>query len=197
MSSAQFAEFLTKAFTCVNEALETGGMVYVVMSGQEWGNIMTVMEKCGFHWSSTIIWRKDYLVLSRKDYHTQFEPLWYGWKDGTRLCPLEDRKQSDVWDIPRPKRSELHPTTKPIELVAKAILNSSRKGDLCIDLFGGSGSTLIAAEQCGRACNMMELDPKYSDVICLRYIAQRGSDDDVFLIRDGVKTAYKDLRLTS
>jgi len=147
------------------------------------------MEKCGFHWSSTIIWHKDTLVLSRKDYHTQFEPLWYGWKEGTRLCPLEDRKQSDVWDIPRPKRSDLHPTTKPIELVARAILNSSRKGDLCIDLFGGSGTTLIAAEQCGRACNMMELDPKYADVITMRWAAGFGTEN-IFLERDGEVIPY-------
>jgi DNA modification methylase len=170
MTSEQFAEFLTKAFSCAKEAMEVGGMTYVVMSGQEWGNIMRVMEALGFHWSSTIIWKKDTLVLSRKDYHTQFEPIWYGWIDGTRLCPLTDRKQSDVWDIARPKRSELHPTTKPVELVARAILNSSHKGELCIDLFGGSGTTLIASEQTERLCYMMELDEKYADVIVKRYI---------------------------
>lgn len=192
MTTSQFADFLSQAFSNINEVLEVGGMVYVVMSGQEWGNIMNVMESCGYHWSSTIIWKKDSLVLSRKDYHTQFEPLWYGWKEGTRLCPLQDRKQSDVWDINRPKRSELHPTTKPIELVAKAILNSSKRGDLCVDLFGGSGSTLIAAEQCGRICNLMELDPKYADIICMRF-AGAFSSENIFLERDGKRFSYAEI----
>ena len=193
MTTSQFTEFLTKAFTCAGDVLESGGMVYIVMSGQEWGNIMHVLAAVGFHWSSTIIWKKDSLVLSRKDYHTQYEPIWYGWKEGARLCPLEDRKQLDVWDIPRPKRSELHPTTKPIELVAKAILNSSKNGDICLDLFGGSGSTLIAAEQTGRICNMMELDLKYADIICRRFLDFVGTNDNIFLERDGEKIPYSKL----
>ena len=145
-------------------------MTYIVMSAQEWGNIMDALSSLGYHWSSTIIWRKDSLVLSRKDYHTQYEPIWYGWLDGeARICPLEDRKQSDVWDIDRPKKSEEHPTMKPIELVARAITNSSKAGSVALDLFGGSGTTLIAAEQTGRTCHMMELDPKYCDVIVKRW----------------------------
>jgi len=193
MTSEQFAEFLTKAFSCAKEVMETGGMTYVVMSGQEWGNIMRVMEALSFHWSSTIIWKKDTLVLSRKDYHTQFEPIWYGWIDGTRLCPLTDRKQSDVWDIARPKRSELHPTTKPVELVARAILNSSHKGELCIDLFGGSGTTLIASEQTERLCYMMELDEKYADVIVKRYL-DNNPNMEAYVVRNGVKLAFDELK---
>ena len=109
-------------------------------------------------------------MFSRKDYHTKYEPIWYGWKDGeSRLCPLKDRKQSDVWDFDRPKRSDEHPTMKPVALVARAITNSSAKGNLVLDLFGGSGTTLIAAEETGRACRMMELDPKYVDVIINRW----------------------------
>jgi DNA modification methylase len=134
------------------------------------------------------------LVLSRKDYHTQYEPLWYGWLDGgSRLCPLDDRKQSDVWQIARPKRSDAHPTMKPIELVARTITNSSHKGDLVLDLFGGSGSTLIAAEQTNRVCHMMELDPKYADVIVNRFISNTGTDSGVFLLRDGEKIPYTSL----
>ena len=169
MGTEDFKEFMNKAFASLNFAMNDGAMTYVVMSAQEWGNMMLTLAQNNYHWSSTIIWNKDSLVLSRKDYHTKYEPIWYGWKEGTRLCPLEDRKQSDVWDIPRPKKSEEHPTMKPVELVARAITNSSKKGDIVIDLFGGSGTTLIASEQTGRCCRMMELDPKYVDVIVNRW----------------------------
>lgn len=169
MGTEEFKEFMLKAFASMNFASKDGAMTYVVMSAQEWGNMMLSLAANNYHWSSTIIWNKDSLVLSRKDYHTKYEPIWYGWKEGSRLCPLEDRKQSDVWDIPRPKRSEEHPTMKPIELVAKAINNSSHRGDMVLDLFGGSGSTLIACEQQGRRCFTMELDPKYCDVIIKRW----------------------------
>jgi len=189
MSTDQFGAFLLSAFVAMKNVSEPGCMIYVVMSAQEWGNIMNAMHQAGFHWSSTIIWKKDSLVLSRKDYHTQYEPIWYGWLDGKRRCPLKDRKQSDVWDIPRPKISVEHPTMKPVQLVAKALINSSRSGDIVLDLFGGSGTTLIAAEQTERVCRMMELDAKYSDVIAKRYIELVG-DDDVFLLRDGKKTPH-------
>ena len=173
MSAEQFGAFLSTAFRCMAEASEPGCMTYVVMSAQEWGNVMTALDSTGYHWSSTIIWAKDSLVLSRKDYRTQYEPIWYGWLDNggqaKRLYPLEDRKQSDLWQIPRPKVSVEHPTMKPVALVAKALQNSSRAGDIVLDLFGGSGTTLIAAEQTGRACRMMELDPKYFDVIIARW----------------------------
>lgn len=130
---------------------------------------MLTLAQNDYHWSSTIIWNKDRLVLSRKDYHTKYEPIWYGWKAGSRLCPLKDRKQSDVWDFDRPTKSEEHPTMKPVGLVARAVQNSSKKDNLVLDLFGGSGTTLIACEQTDRSCCMMELDPKYVDVIIERW----------------------------
>ena len=170
MSTEQFHAFLLAAFTNMASVAEAGCMTYVFMSAQEWSTLMSVMQEAGFHWSSTVIWVKDSLVLSRKDYHTQYEPAWYGWVDGAaRRCPLEDRKQSDVWEIPRPKRSDVHPTMKPLELIGRCITNSSRAGDNVLDLFGGSGSTLIASAQTGRNCYTMELDPKYADVIVNRY----------------------------
>ena len=169
MGTEDFKEFMFKAFSCLNFAQKEGAMTYVVMSAQEWGNMMLTLAQNDYHWSSTIIWNKDSLVLSRKDYHTKYEPIWYGWKEGTRLCPLEDRKQSDVWDVARPKKSEEHPTMKPVELVERAINNSSKQGNIVLDLFGGSGTTLIASEQTNRCCRMMELDPKYCDVIITRW----------------------------
>jgi DNA modification methylase len=194
MSSEEFADFLDKAFFQMAKNTVPGAMVYVVMSAQEWGNIMPMMAKNEFHWSSTIIWNKDRMVLSRKDYHTKYEPLWYGWREGEgRLVPLADRKQTDVWDIMRPHVSELHPTMKPMELVARAIQNSSCKGDLILDQFGGSGTTLIAAEQTNRVCNMLELDPKYCDVIVNRYINFVGQKDaDIYIYKNGKKTHWKE-----
>lgn len=190
MSTEEFGAFLLRAFSCMREVSEAGCMTYVVMSAQEWGNVMNALREAGYHWSSTIIWKKDSLVLSRKDYHTQYEPIWYGWLEGTRLCPLKDRKQSDLWEIPRPKVSVEHPTMKPVALVAKAMLNSSRSGDAALDLFGGSGTTLIAAEQTGRVCFMMELDEKYCDVIVKRYARQVGGDEAVFLLRGNDKVPF-------
>ena len=154
----------------MNWASKEGAITYVVMSAQEWGNLMLTLKENNYHWSSTIIWKKDRLVLSRKDYHTQYEPIFYGWKEGApRLHPLKDRKQSDVWDIERPHVSEEHPTMKPIELISRAVLNSSNRGDAVLDLFAGSGSTLIACEQTNRINFSMELDPHYCQVIINRW----------------------------
>lgn len=169
MPTEDFKHFMESAFLCMNNASKDGAMTYVVMSAQEWGNLMLALAENDYHWSSTIIWAKDQLVLSRKDYHTQYEPIWYGWKNGSRLHPLKDRKQSDVWQIARPKRSDEHPTMKPVELVARALANSSNVGDVVLDIFGGSGTTLIAAEQLERVCYMCELDPHYVDVIIDRW----------------------------
>ncbi|MDL2319384.1 site-specific DNA-methyltransferase [Eubacteriales bacterium OttesenSCG-928-A19] len=190
MSTEQFGVFLLSAFQNMGEVSEPGCMTYVVMSAQEWGNVMNTLAEAGFHWSSTIIWAKDRLVLSRKDYHTQYEPIWYGWLNGKRLCPLKDRKQSDLWEIQRPQASPEHPTMKPVALVGRAIMNSSNTGETVLDLFGGSGTTLIAAAQTDRVCNMMELDPKYCDVIVCRYIEHAGSDADVYLLRGEKKAPY-------
>jgi len=171
MSTEDFKGFMDSTFKVMNKFSKSGCMTYVVMSAQEWGNMMLTLAANEYHWSSTIIWNKDSLVLSRKDYHTKYEPIFYGWKEGqARLHPLDDRKQCDVWDIPRPKISELHPTTKPVELVVRAIKNSSNMKNIVLDLFGGSGTTLIACIDTERYCRMMELDPKYVDVIVKRYI---------------------------
>lgn len=169
MGTEEFRAFMFSAFQRMSEASKAGACTYVVMGSQEWGNLMLTLAQNDYHWSSTIIWNKDSLILSRKDYHTKYEPIWYGWKEGRRLHPLKDRTQSDVWDIPRPKRSDEHPTMKPVDLVARAVINSSDRGNNVLDLFGGSGTTLIACEQLNRKCFMMELDPHYCDVIIDRW----------------------------
>jgi DNA modification methylase len=170
MDDDEWDEFVAGFCASFFIASKPGAPIYVVMSAQEWPSLQFNLLKSGFHWSSTIIWKKDRLVMSRKDYHTQYEPIWYGWNDkAPRLVQVEDRKQSDVWEVARPSVSELHPTTKPVELVARALNNSSKAGGLVLDLFGGSGSTMIACEQTGRRNCSMELDPKYCDVIVKRW----------------------------
>jgi DNA modification methylase len=109
-------------------------------------------------------------TLSRKDFHPQYEPIWYGWREGApRRCAPVDRAISDVWHIDRPRKSEQHPTMKPILLVARAIDASSNPGDLVLDPFAGSGTTILAAEQLGRKAAGIELDPRYADVIVERW----------------------------
>jgi DNA modification methylase len=170
MNEGQWDEFVGQFCKTLKDYSEPGAPIYLVMSAQEWPVIDRNLREVGFHWSSTVIWAKDRLVLSRKDYHTQYEPIWYGWNaEAARLAVVEDRKQSDLWEIERPSRSELHPTMKPIELVQKSVVNSSKPGNIVLDSFGGSGSTLIACEQTNRKCRMVELDPQYCDVIIARW----------------------------
>lgn len=158
----EFPAFAEGFCRVIADSLLPGAPLYLAMSAQEWPTINRALREAGFHWSSTIIWAKDRLVLSRKDYHTQYEPLWYGWKEGApRLVPLADRSQSDLWQIPRPARSDEHPTMKPVELVLRALVNSSHPGDVVFDPFLGSGTTAVAAEQAGRHCYALEIEPKY------------------------------------
>lgn len=112
-----------------------------------------------------MLWAKNTFMLGRSDYQRQYEPILYGWPEGTRRHWCGDRDQGDVWQIKKPARNDLHPTMKPTELVERAIRNSSRPGDRVLDAFGGSGTTLIAAEKSGRVARLMELDPRYVDVI--------------------------------
>jgi DNA modification methylase len=170
-----FPAFCAAFAAQVARALKPGGLLYLAMSAQEWGTVHATLVSDGFHWSSTLVWAKDVFNVGRKDYHAQYEPIWYGWKDGApRLHPLEDRSQSDVWNIPRPKRSDEHPTMKPVELVARALTNSSKPGALCFEPFSGSGTTLLACEKMGRACRAIELEPKYVQVAIDRWEAFTG-----------------------
>ncbi len=122
---------------------------------------------CG---DSTVAADIDRVMQGAQDYHPQYEPIWYGWKEGAaRLHPVEDRKQSDVWQVPRPKRSDEHPTMKPVELITRALYNSSSRGDIVFEPFSGSGSTIIACEQTGRACRAVELEPRYVQVAIERW----------------------------
>jgi len=128
-----------------------------------------LLAEAGGHWSDTIIWAKDRFVLGRADYQHAFEPLWYGWRDGVRRHWCGDRDQSNVWQVARPSDAPLHPVMKPLALMERAIANSSQARDLVLDLFLGSGSTLIACERTNRRCLGLELDPVYVDVALARW----------------------------
>ena len=145
------------------------GDVYCVLGASEWPTLDSVLRGEGYHWSATIIWVKDAFVLGRSKYHRRYEPIWYGWRKDATSSFCDRRDLDDVWEVPRPRRSEEHPTMKPVELVARAVANSSAPGETVLDPFGGSGSTLIGAEQTGRHAYLMELDALYCDVIVQRW----------------------------
>jgi DNA modification methylase len=151
------------------------GAIYVCMSSKEMPLVSRVLAEEGGHWSDTIIWRKDRFVLGRADYQRAYEPIWFGWREGASHHWCGDRDQDDVWEIDRPSDAPLHPTMKPLPLMERAIANSCVSGDLVLDLFGGSGSTLIACERTGRRCAALELDPRYADVTLARWERFSGS----------------------
>ena len=162
-----FGQFLYDACVLINA--HTDGAVYICMSSSELQTLQSAFKSAGGHWSTFIIWAKDRFTLGRADYQRQYEPILYGWPEGVKRHWCGDRDQGDVWNIERPHKNDLHPTMKPVALVERAIRNSSRKGDLVFDPFGGSGTTLIAAEKTGRHASLIELDPKYVDVIVRRW----------------------------
>ncbi len=145
------------------------GDVYCVLGASAWPELDAALRGQGYHWSATVIWVKDAFVLGRSKYHRRYEPIWYGWAEGGTSSFCDRRDLDDVWEVPRPRRSEEHPTMKPVEVPARAIANSSAWGDAVLDAFGGSGSTLIAAEQTRRKAYLMELDALYCDVIVKRW----------------------------
>jgi DNA modification methylase len=162
-----FSDFLLAALTPA--LAHCRGGIYVAMSSSELDTLQSAFRAAGGHWSTFIIWAKNTFTLGRADYQRQYEPILYGWPEGGERHWCGDRNQGDVWQIKKPQKNDLHPTMKPVELVERAIRNSSRPGDVVLDPFGGSGSTLIAAEKSGRRARLIELDPKYVDVIVRRW----------------------------
>ena len=169
MDDSSFYDFLYDLYTAMFDVVEEGGAIYVCHADSEGLNFRKAMIDAGWLQKQCIIWVKNSIVMGRQDYHWQHEPILYGWKPGSKHRWEADRKQSTVWEIDKPQRNGDHPTMKPIALPAKAIQNSIKKGEIALDVCGGGGSTLIAAEQTERICYMAELDPKYCDVIIKRY----------------------------
>ena len=162
-----FHDFLLAALTPT--IAHCRGAIYVAMSSSELDTLQSAFRVAGGHWSTFIIWAKNTFTLGRADYQRQYEPILYGWPEGGERHWCGDRDQGDVWQIKKPQKNDLHPTMKPVELVERAIRNSSRPGNVVLDPFGGSGTTLIAAEKSGRLARLIELDPKYVDVIVRRW----------------------------
>ena len=162
-----FEAFLHDA--CANILSVTKGACYVCMSSSELHTLQRTFTAAGGKWSTFVIWAKHTFTLGRADYQRQYEPILYGWKGGSDHYWCGARDQSDVWFIDKPARNDLHPTMKPVALVERALRNSSKTRDIVLDPFGGSGSTLIACEKTGRQARLVELDPKYCDVIVQRW----------------------------
>jgi DNA modification methylase len=162
-----FEAFLQDA--CTNILSITKGAVYVCMSSSELHTLQRAFTAAGGKWSTFVIWAKHAFTLGRADYQRQYEPILYGWPAGHDRYWCGARDQGDVWFVDKPARNDLHPTMKPVALVERAVRNSSKTRDIVLDPFGGSGSTLIACEKTGRQARLVELDPKYCDVIVQRW----------------------------
>lgn len=169
MSGEAFYRFLLDAYTAMFSVAKDGAGLYVFHADSEGMNFRKAMIDAGFKLAQCCIWVKQSLVMGRQDYHWQHEPVLYGWKPTGPHRWYNDRKQTTVWNFDRPSRNDVHPTMKPVALIEYPIMNSSRGGDVVLDLFGGSGSTLIACEKTGRHSRLMELDPRYCDVIVKRW----------------------------
>jgi DNA modification methylase len=164
---AEFGSFLYDV--CTNLMMVCKGAMYICMSSSELHTLQSSFTSAGGKWSTFIIWAKNTFTLGRADYQRQYEPILYGWKEGHEHFWCGARDQSDVWFVNKPVKNDLHPTMKPVELVERAIHNSSKTKDIVLDAFGGSGSTMIACEKTGRRARLIELDPKYVDVIVKRW----------------------------
>jgi DNA modification methylase len=175
MGDGEFRAFLIAAFAAMAEHLKPGGAVYACHADTEGLNFRAAFGEGGLELHQVLIWVKQQFVFGRSDYHWQHEPILYGWKPGAAHAFHGERNQSTIWQVDRPMRSAMeHPTQKPTDLVSIALQNSSRPGELILDPFGGSGSTLITAHQTGRVARLCELDPRYADVIIQRWMTFSG-----------------------
>jgi DNA modification methylase len=154
----------------------TKGAVYVCMSSSGLDTLQRAFREAGGKWSTFVIWAKHTFTLGRADYQRQYEPILYGWREGADHFWCGARDQGDVWFFDKPNRNDLHPTMKPVALVERAIRNSSKSRDIILDPFGGSGTTMIAAERNGRRTRLVELDPKYVDVSVQRWQSFVGAE---------------------
>lgn len=194
MANDKFYEFLLSAFKNMANHLESGGSAYVFHADTEGLNFRRAFIDAGFHLSGCCIWVKNSLVLGRSDYQWQHEPVLYGFLPGKHYwSKAAGRSQTTIWNFDKPKKNKNHPTSKPLDLLAYPVGNSSRENAIIIDTFGGSGSTLMTCEKTNRICYTMELDEKYASVILRRYVEDTGDVENVFVIRNGEKLAYSDL----
>lgn len=195
LEDSKFYQFLLDAFKCAESVMADDASIYVFHADTEGLNFRKAFNDAGFYLSGCCIWEKPSLVLGRSPYQWQHEPVLYGWKKKGKHQWYASRKETTIWKYDKPKKNTDHPTMKPIPLLAYPIMNSSLSNCIVLDMFGGSGSTLIACEQTNRICYTIELDEKYADVIVKRYIEQVGSSENVFVERDGIKSAYSEVAI--
>lgn len=174
MLKEEYKEFLIKAFSNANENMKDGASFYIWHASREVANVQTALSEVGLTVRQQLIWRKNTFIFGRQDYQWQHEPCLYGWKEGASHSWFNDRKQTTIMDFDKPTKNDLHPTMKPIKLFDYQIKNSCKQNSngnevIVLDLFGGSGTTIICCEQNNRTCYMMEHDPKYVDVIIARW----------------------------
>ena len=192
--SEPFYSFLLAAFRSLADNLESGGSAYIFHADTEGENFRRAFREAGFHLSGTCIWAKDSFVMGRSPYQWQHEPILYGWlKTGTHKW-YAGRSEATIWNFAKPKKNSDHPTSKPLDLLAYPIKNSSQANGIVLDTFGGSGSTLIACEQADRICHMLELDEKYASVILRRYAEfKQNGVEDITCERGSEVLRYADL----
>ena len=169
MGDEQFRQFLRDAYTAADTVMKPGAVFYIWYADVETYNFVGAVRDAGWKMSQILVWKKSSLILGRKDYHFMHEPCLYGWKEGAAHLWASDRKQTTILEFDKPSRNGEHPTMKPVALFEYQMLNNTKGGDIVLDSFGGSGTTLIAAEKNGRIARLMELDPKYCDVIVKRW----------------------------
>lgn len=184
MEDSAFRQFLRDAFKVADTCMKPGAVFYIWHADSEGYNFRGACKDIGWQVRQCLIWAKNTMVLGRQDYHWQHEPCLYGWKDGAAHLWASDRKQTTILNFDKPQRNGEHPTMKPVALFAYQVQNNTKAGYIVLDLFGGSGTTIIASEQHGRRGYLMELDPRYVDVIVKRYIGVTGKTD-VVLLRGG------------
>lgn len=195
LENDKFYKFLLAAFHNMAANLEKGGAAYVFHADTEGLNFRRAFIDAGFHLAGCCIWVKNSLVLGRSDYQWQHEPVLYGFLQNGKHYWSKNagRRQTTIWNFDKPKKNKNHPTSKPLDLLAYPIGNSSRENSIVIDTFGGSGSTMMACEQTNRICYTMELDEKYASVILRRFVENGGDPKGVYVIRNGEKYMYPDL----
>jgi DNA modification methylase len=169
LSQEQFMQFLAAVFASYRSLVKTGASMYVCHSSSWQREFQNALESAGFEARCQIIWAKNTFAWGFGRYKFQHEPIFYVHMASESDAWYGDKTQSTLWQEKKPAANRLHPTMKPVELVDRAINNSSKRGDLVVDLFGGSGTTLISCEKTGRQSFLMELDPRYVDVIISRW----------------------------
>lgn len=189
MSTQHFTEFLTAAYKNAYNSVMDGGAVYSFASDKFIDCFLKAINDSGLHYSQLCIWEKDFIILGNYDYQSQHEPVIYSYKNTAKHSFYGGRNKSSIWKFDHIRKAKLHPTMKPLPLIAYPIRNSSQENGIVLDLFGGSGSTLIAAEQLDRTAYVMEIDPAFASTIVRRYTAFKQGTSDIRVIRYGKELA--------